>query len=513
MNNKTRTFNSISNAVTAIFCQLIGVLLSFVTKTIFLNLLGDTYNGMLGFFANLVSLLSLTELGLGGAIVFALYKPISENNIERLQSLMSFYKKIYTYIAGIVLVLGLCVLPFLHLLMKDVQNDSMIYLYYVIYLLSTVTSYLFIYKSALLNADQRNRIVRLVNMVYTVLRNIIEIGVLLLTHSFIAYLLVQLCCTVLNNFTISVIANRLYPWLVNKAKALEKTDKKSIFSDVKSIFIYKLSGVLLFNTDNIIISVILGVVAVGFYSNYMMFVSLAMTMLELVFSSLIGSVGNLNANTEKEHSKKIYELINFISFWLYTFCSISLFVLLDDVVLWWIGESRVLGKTISLALSVNLFSIGFLQGTVVFRNTTSLFRKTKFIILITAGLNIVLSIGLGYLWGIAGIVFATAISRLLTNFWYEPYKLHKDVFQTSAKNYFIKNAVYILTAGVVGFATYFVASLLPIAGFVGILLKLVICLIIPNVAFLLLFCRTSEFKSIVERVKSFLKGNKVKNAN
>jgi hypothetical protein len=245
----------------------------------------------------------------------------------------------------------------------------------------------------------------------------------------------------------------------------------------------------------------------------MMFVSLAMTILELIFTSLTGSVGNLNANTDKAYSKKIYEVINFISFWLYTFCSISLFVLLDDVVLWWIGESRVLGKTISLALAINLFSIGFLQGTVVFRNTTSLFRKTKYVILITAGLNIVLSIGLGYLWGIAGIVFATAISRLLTNFWYEPYKLHKDVFQTSAKNYFIKNAVYILTAGVVGFATYFVASLLPITGFVGILLKLVICLIIPNVAFLLLFCRTSEFKSTVERVKSFLKGNKVKNAN
>jgi O-antigen/teichoic acid export membrane protein len=513
MNEKTRTSNSIRNIIVAVSCQILSALLGFVTKTIFIKLLGDANNGLLGFFANIVSVLSLAELGLGTAITFALYKPIADNNVERLQSLMQFYKRIYTYIAGIVLVLGLCVLPFLHLLMEEVSSNNLIYLYYFIYLLNTVTSYLFIYKSALLNADQRNRIVRIVNTIYIILRNLIEIGVLLLTHSFIAYLLVQLCCTVLNNVTISTIANKLYPWLVNKAKALEKTDKKRIFTDVKSVVYYKIGGVLLNNTDNILITVILGVLAVGYYSNYLMITTLVLTVLELVFSALTGSVGNLNATTTKEQSKKVYDIVGFISFWIYSFCAICIFVLIDDAVLLWLGNQRVLESKISIALAINMFVLGLLQPTMLFRNTTTLFRKAKFIILITAGLNIVLSIGLGYLWGIAGIVFATAISRLLTNFWYEPYKLHKDVFQTSAKNYFIKNAVYILTAGVVGFATYFVANLLPITGFFGILLKLVICLIIPNVAFLLLFCRTSEFKSTVERVKSFLKGNKVKNAN
>ena len=202
MNGKTRTANSIQNVVVAVGCQILGALLGFVTKTVFINLLGDTYNGMLGFFANVVSVLSLAELGLGMAITFALYKPIAEKDTEKLQSLMGFYKRIYTYIALIVLVLGLCIVPFLPLLMKDVNSDNLLYLYYIIYLLNTVTSYLFIYKSTLLNADQRNRVVRLVNMIYTLLRNGIEIGVLLLTHNFIAYLLVQLCCTVLNNFTI-----------------------------------------------------------------------------------------------------------------------------------------------------------------------------------------------------------------------------------------------------------------------------------------------------------------------
>ena len=508
MNEKSRTSNSIKNIIFALCCQLLGALLGFVTKTIFLDLLGDTYNGMLGFFANIVSVLSLAELGLGAAIVFALYKPIADKDTPRLQSLMAFYKKVYTYIAGIVLVVGLLFLPFLPLLMEEVTDGSKVYIYYVIYLLNTVTSYLFIYKSALLNADQRNRIVRLVNMGYNVLRNAIEIGVLLLTHNFILYLFVQLCCTIANNFTISTIANKLYPWLKQAAEKLPKTETKKIFSDVKSVVLYKVGGVLLNNTDNLLITIIVGLVAVGYYSNYMMIVGLITTVLELMFSAIAGSVGNLNASSSKEYSKRIYDVIGFIGFWIYTFCAISMFVLIDDVVLLWIGETRVLGKTISLALALNLFVIGLLQGTMVFRNTTGLFRKAKFIITITAGLNILLSIGFGYLWGIAGIVFATSIARILTNFWYEPYILHKSIFKTSSKEYFVKTAIYILAAFLAGTATYFLASLIDVADFMGIVYKVLICMATPNLILLAFFFRSKEFKELCGRLKMLFKKTK-----
>ena len=508
MNKSTRTINSIWNAITAIVCQFLGVALSFVTKTIFLDLLGDIYNGMLGFFANLVSILSLTELGIGAAIIFALYKPIADKDTARLQSLMAFYKKVYTYIAGIVLAMGLLLLPFIPLLMGGISDTSQIYIYYVIYLLNTVASYLFIYKSALLNADQRNRIVRLVNMGYNVLRNIIEIALLLLTHNFILYLLVQLCCTICNNFTISIIANKLYPWLKQVAEKLPLAETKKIFSDVKSMVLYKIGGVLLYNTDNLLITILLGLVAVGYYSNYMMFVSLVMTVLELTFSALTGSVGNLNVTESNERSKRIYDLINFVSFWIYTFCAISMFVLLDDVVLLWIGEKRVLGKTVSLALALNLFIIGFLQGTMIFRNTTGLFRKTKFIIIVTAVVNILLSIGFGYIAGIAGIVFATSIARLLTNFWYEPYILHRDIFKVETKGYFIKVIKYIIVAIVACVATYFLASLVYCTGFVGLLYKAIICVVIPNMIFFVVFCRSKEFKELWRRLKAILKKSK-----
>ena len=510
MNENSRTSNSIKNIIFALCCQVLGALLGFVTKTIFLDELGDMYNGMLGFFANIVSVLSLAELGLGTAIVFALYKPIAEDDIPRLQSLMQFYKRVYTYIAFIILGLGLLLLPFLPLLMEEVVDGARVYLYYLIYLLNTVVSYLFIYKSALLNADQRNRVVRLINMLYTLLRNCIEIGVLLLTHNFILYLCVQLCCTACNNFTISVFANKLYPWLKQKATILPKAETKKIFFDVKSVVLYKIGGVLLNNTDNLLITIIVGLVAVGYYSNYMMFVGLVITVLELMFSALSGSIGNLNASSSKEYSKKMYDIVGFIGFWAYTFCAISLFVLLDDVVLFWIGAERVLGQTVSLALALNLFVIGLLQGTMVFRNTTGLFRKTKFIIIITAVLNIIFSILMGFAWGIAGIVFATSISRILTNFWYEPYVLHRHIFQTKFKVYLIKTAKYIVAAGVAGCATYLLAGLMPYTGFISIVYKVLICLGVPNVILLISFYRSKEFKELLLRLKTLLKSFKRK---
>ncbi len=513
MNEKTRTSNSIRNIIIAVGCQILSALLGFATKTVFLKLLGDTYNGILGFFANVVSVLSLSELGIGTAITFALYKPIAENDVCRLQSLMRFYKRIYAFIALIVFVVGLAIMPFLPLLMKEMQFEWRIYLYYIIYILNTVVSYLFIYKSALLNADQRNRIVRLVQMIYAILRNLIEIGVLLLlTNSFIAYLCVQLCCTALNNFTVSIIANKLYPWLKGKAMALAKEERKKIFHDVKSVLFYKVGGVLLNNTDNILITVIVGIIAVGYYSNYMMLVSLVMGILELVFSSLSGSIGNLNASTDKEQSKRIYDIVSFCGFWLYTFCAISLFVLLDDVVCLWIGPERVLGQIVSLALALNLFVVGLLQGTMAFRNTTGLFRKTKYIILITAVLNILLSIGMGHLWGIAGIVFATSIARLLTNFWYEPLVLHRDIFQSGVKEYFLKILKYILVALLVGALTYIGALLLPLEGIWAIVCKLIMCIIIPNGAIILIFHRSAEFREIWSRGKDLLKNLKKKRA-
>ena len=219
MNKKSRSSNAIKNIIVALLCQALTFGFSFATRTIFIKLLGDEYNGLTSFFQNVVAMLSFTELGVGTAIIYALYKPVAENNIEKLKSLMGFYKNVYSILAVIILGLGIIVTPTLKFFLETDVPLGNVSLYFLIYLGNTAVSYLFIYKSSILNADQRNRTVKLITTLFLILRNVVEIGILLLTHSFIAYLLVQLVCTILNNLTISA-----------KFRFFDNLSKKKVFT-------------------------------------------------------------------------------------------------------------------------------------------------------------------------------------------------------------------------------------------------------------------------------------------
>ena len=506
MNKKSRSSNAIKNIIVALLCQAVTFVFSFATRTILINLLGDEYNGLTSFFHNVVVVLSFTELGIGSAIIYALYKPIAENNIEKLKSLMDFYKKFYKILAIVVFVLGILITPVISFFVETDVPLGNVSFYFMIYLGNTAVSYLFVYKSSILNADQRNRTVKLITTIFLILRNIIEIGILLLTHSFVAYLCVQFACTILNNLTISTVANKYYPWLKEKATKLDKVERKGIFDDVKSIFVYRVGGILLNNSASIIMTKIVGVVILGFYSNYYTFISSATALLELVFVAMKGGLGNLNARKDFKASEKFFRECNFLAFILYTICSVGMFVLLDDVVYLWLGPERILGKTVCFAMVANLYIYGMLQGMMIYRNTTGLFRKTKYIILITSIINLVLSISMGLKWGLFGIIIATSIARLATNFWYEPLMLYKKIFNMPASKHFVRQIMYFATTLGSGVITYFVCEkLFAEVTIFSISIKFVLCIAIPSVTILVLYFRTEEFKAFKSRVFGLIK--------
>lgn len=506
MNKSSRGNNALKNILVAVLCQCITFLFSFATRTLFIKLLGDEYNGLTSFFQNVVAMLSFTELGVGTAIVYSLYKPINDNDIIQLKSLMDFYKKIYRVIAATVFSLGILITPFLEFFLETDAEQSDLWLYFTIYLANTAVSYLFIYKSSILNADQRNRIVKFITTVFQILKCIIEIGVLYLTESFVAYLTVQLICTVLCNLTISAIANKYYPWLKERAEALSSVDKKRIFGDVRSMFIYRVGGILINNSSSIIMSKLVGVVILGYYSNYLLFVGAMTTMLELVFSALTGSLGNLNSCKDINSSEKVFRECNFVALCIYTVCAVGIFIVLDDIIFLWLGAERVLGKTVVFAIASNVYVYGMLSGVMAYRNTTELFRKTKYIILITSILNIVISIVLGIWIGLPGIIIAPTLARLISNFWYEPLILYKKIFTLPAKRYFIRLLRYFLTTFLSGTATYIVVdSVFKEITIMNILMKVILSVAIPILVIIISNIKTQELIGTKERVCNALK--------
>lgn len=150
-----RTENSIKNSIIGILGQVFNIILNFVSRTIFIFILGANYLGVNGLFTNILSMLSLAELGIGSAIIYHMYKPLANKDEEKLKSLMHLYAKAYRYIGLVVAIVGLSIVPFLGVIIKDKPNVEHLTIIYLLFLANSVVSYFFAYKTSIITADQK----------------------------------------------------------------------------------------------------------------------------------------------------------------------------------------------------------------------------------------------------------------------------------------------------------------------------------------------------------------------
>jgi O-antigen/teichoic acid export membrane protein len=262
-----------------------------------------------------------------------------------------------------------------------------------------------------------------------------------ITRNYFVYLAVIVFCTFFQNIFISREADRLYPYLKEKPKALEKTEQDEVFSNVKAMFLYKSSGVLLSGTDNIIISKIIGTVFVGFYSNYLLIANSIMVFVDILYSSVTASVGNVIAKESKKKAFEVFQMMQSVSL-IITFISTVCFgVLIQDFIHLWIGPKYMLDTLTVWAIILNFYLGGVVHPIWSFREATGMYLKTKYIMAICAVLNIILSIVLGIYFGIGGVVAASAISRVSTYFWYEPKILFEDYFDQGLSKFMVPVAL------------------------------------------------------------------------
>ena len=197
------------------------------------------------------------------------------------------------------------------------------------------------------------------------------------------------------------------------------------------MFIYKLSGVLLDSTDNILISIMLGTIYVGTYSNYSSIVTPILACVTMMFTAIIPTLGRYNLETNENNKLKLFYEINTYTYMIMFILSFILVLIMNDFVNIWIGNKYVISNITLSIIILNFYIIGISSPIWIFRDSSGVFKKTKYIALIGCILNIVLSIILGYKFGINGILISTAISRILTIRWYEPMILFKENFKSS----------------------------------------------------------------------------------
>ena len=419
-NDDSRLGNTLRNFKFGAAAQLVVTLLGFVSRTVFIRVLGMEYSGVNGLYTSILDVLSLTELGLADVVIYSLYKPLAEGDTDRLAALMGYYKVIYRYIALAVGVIGLCLVPFLRVLVKSQIDRFHLVLYYLMFLANSVCSYLLVYKASIIQADQKRYLISKYNMLFKLLATLLQIVLLLVLRNFTVYLSIQIGMTVVNNLYVSRKADRLYPCLREK-RELPKEEKKAIFRDVRHMFSYKAGGQLLTGTDNLYISSMISTATVGIYDNYTMIQTMVVSAFTNTLNqAVLGSIGNLNATGTQEQKKRIFDVYSLVFSWITTFCALSLLALYNPFIRIWAGEDWLLPMSTVAVICLNYFLPNVLTPVWSYRNTTGLFRETRNILLYAAGINLVLSYFMGLRWGLTGILAATAVSRVLASFWYEP---------------------------------------------------------------------------------------------
>lgn len=507
MEQKSRAENSLINSHMAIITQILTVVLNFIVKTVFIKMLSDEYLGVNGLFTNIITMLSLADLGIGMAIPYSLYKPLAEKDEKKIKILMKFYKKIYTIIGIVVLAIGIALTPFLPFIIKDassvtVPNLSFIYILFVIH---SASSYFFVYKKFLIDSDQKSFITSRIIFLFSTLLSVIQILILILTKDYVLFLLSSIFMVVSQNIYISHKANKMYPFI--KSKTDEKLDKKSvndIKKNVSSLFIYKVGTVIMNGTDNIIISQYLGLIIVGFYSNYVLIINSVTNLLNQVFNAISSSIGNLVVTESSKRNKEVYDDLNFANFWLYALFGGLLMILINPFINIWIGKKYMLDFSVVFLLTLNFYILGMQSVTNSFRNAYGLFYKAKYRPILMVIINIVVSIVLVRLIGIEGVLLGTLISRLTTTAWLDPYIVHKYGFKLSSKSYYIDYIKYLIIFILISLGLCYIVSLINIPNIAIWILIAIISTIVFNIILVLMFFKTKEYNYFKEKIKKIM---------
>lgn len=471
---ESRSKKSARNIIIGFITQISLMAFAFSTKTVFVRLLGVEYNGVHGLYSNILSILSLSELGIGNVLNYALYQALKEDNQEKVRSLVEYFKKIYYIIAFIVLGIGVALVPVLPYIVNSALPQDKLILYYLLYLLNSVASYFVVYKTTVMVANQDNYIKNIFDASFTFLMYIVQIIYILIFKDFLGYLIIQVTCTIIKNVVLNVIANKKYPYLRgNNMDTTIPIDKHQLSSNIKATFFYKIATVILNNTDNILISVIVGTVYVGYYSNYYMIVTYIAAFVNIFIAGITASLGNLNAEHDNEASYRMFSILSLV----FSFVGVittSVFInCMQDFISIWLGTQHVQNFSWVIAIVINNYYNILISPVWMFRETMGLFKQVKYLMLITAFLNLVFSIVLGILFGVPGILIATVLARVTSQFWYEPKLLFRYKFKRSSKLFFVNQVKQVFTCLAAVFVSYLFCRHVE-SSFLGIVVKAII---------------------------------------
>lgn len=488
--------------------SLATAILNFILRTIFIYKLGDTLNGVNGLYTEVLSMLSLAELGVGTAMNYSLYGPVARGEIEKVKSYMALYKKAYTVIAFVIAGIGLGLAPFLPYIIKDpgVLTVRELTLYYLIFLFNTVSTYFVSYKYSLANAEQKNYIQTNINMVSKIITILLQIVVLLIFENFLLYLLTAAFVELAQKIFASFYLNKLYPYLRDKKiEKLEKEETAEVINKTKALMLHKIGDTARLQTDSLIITSFINVTTTSFVTNYNIVISTVSNFVNIIFNSVISSFGNLVATESKERQYETFRVYRFFAIWVYGFFAIGFYTLLTPLVQLWIGAERILPAIVINCILIDYFFKGERIVLSNFKTAAGVFEQDKYLAMIQGIVNLIVSVVLVRKIGLVGVYVGTIVSGLIANIT-KPIIIYKACFDRNAKEYFLDSLKYLPVVAMIAAICYPIHSyVMAEVTILRFLLGGILVTIIFQCVFLLCFFKSKEMQYLWNILRNKLK--------
>ncbi|QGQ47216.1 lipopolysaccharide biosynthesis protein [Metabacillus sediminilitoris] len=473
---------------------ILGFLPSFIVRKAFLVSLGNEFLGLSSLFTNIIGLLSIVELGIGSAIIYSLYKPFAEDNKEKVKGYLNYYSKFYRIVGLFIFILGLLLIPFLDLFIKNEFSILDARLYFILFLIDTVIGYFFSYKLSIINVAQEGYKISIATTLSKLIISILQYTMLMIFPSFYLYILIQISINFLYYLIMNYYINNKYNWIKKTKGFISKEEKESLIKNIKALFLHKIGGVLVLGTDNLIISYYINLTVVGIYNSYYLVIGAFQTIITSALTGVTASVGNLLTEEKTENSYSVHKRLFFLSFWIVSFITISLSNTIKQFVQLWLGEDQILDMlTISVVL-VNFYFI-LMRGSVErFKEGGGIYHQDRYAPLFELVINLVASVILVNVIGLPGVFLGTLLSNILVIFWVKPKMVYKYIFNKKLSEYFKMYFKYLFIGLIPLVITHVVTfPLKETINIYAFATNCIINIIIINFIYLLFFRNNDEF--------------------
>lgn len=499
-----RTKNAARNIVFGTLYRIVATFCPFLMRTILLYRLGVDYLGLNNLFTSLLSFLSLAELGVGNAMVYAMYKPIAEEDNDAVCALLNLYKQLYRIIGTVILVIGSALLPFInHLVKGEHPADINLHILYIIFLLNTVVSYyLFGYKQSILIAHQRNDIISKTSLIVQMLMYICQAVLLIFFANYYYYIVMLPIFTIVTNFVNSHLVDKYYPQFVCKGMVDKETSKR-IRKNVMALIGGKVSNTVLHSSDNLVLSAFLGLSAVAIYGNYYYILNSIVGFTEVIYSSLTAGIGNSIVTEKVEKNHRDFQVLTFMNSWLVTWCTVSYLCLVQPFMKIWTGEALMFPFGMVILFAVYFYMYQINKIVLAYKDAAGLWWQDRFRPYVVMGTNLVSNIILVQIIGYYGVILSTIISLIISVPW-ATYTVYKNLFKNGLMKYAIRFLVNILIAVIAGFSTYMICSWIGINKYADFFVRGIICCIVPNVIILICNIKNPDLIRSKDKVMSIV---------